>query len=316
MAYVAKRLVGLAFVLAGVSALVFAMIAALPGDPATAILGPFATPERLAELRAQLRLEGNVFERYAVWLGNLLNGDFGRSYSLDRTVDEVLAERLLPTLALAGSSLIAGTLVGLLLGSLAAARHRSWVDRTLTLAALVGISTPSFWLAMLLMLVFSVSLGWFPISGISPSHGPYVQSPLASLHHLVLPASALALVVGGVIARFMRSAMLETLSAEFIRLARAKGVREADVVYGHAFQVAFAKVLPVVGLQAGFVLGGAAYIETVFQWPGLGKLLVDAILERDLLLAQGAVLVLATCYVVVNLCTDLAQRWLDPRVRA
>ena len=305
----------LLLVLVGVSVLVFAMVALVPGDPATAILGPFATPARVAELQSQLGLDGNVIQRYGIWLHNLTNGDLGRSYSLGRPVSEVLAERVWPTLALAFAALTFGALVGLLFGSVAATRHHRWPDRALTLAALFGISTPSFWLAMLLMLVFSVSLGWFPVSGMTPSHGAHTFGLLAALHHLVLPVLALGLVVAGVVARFMRTALLETFSAEFVRLARAKGVREADVVYGHAFQMAFTRVLPVIGLQAGFVLGGAAYIETVFQWPGLGKLLVDAILERDLLLAQGTVLILATCYVLVNLATDLAQQALDPRVR-
>ena len=314
--YIVKRLLSLALVLFGISVLVFSMIGLLPGDPATAILGPYATPARVLELERQLGLGGPLVSRYGTWLMNLLGGDFGRSYSLDRPVLELLSERLWPTLLLALTALGLGTLLGLLLGSVAAVKRGRFADRMLTLFALIGISTPPFWMAMLLMLVFAVGLGMFPVSGMAGAHGEAAGGPLDIASHLVLPATALALVVLGVIARLTRTAMLETLSQDFVRLARSKGLPEARVVYGHAFLVAFSRVIPVIGLQAGFVLGGTVYIETVFDWPGLGKLLVDAILQRDLLLTQGAVLVVATCYVLINLCSDLVQRALDPRVES
>ncbi len=313
--YLAERAFGLLFVLFGISLLVFAMLALLPGDPATAILGPYATPERAAELRRGLGLGAGPVERYVSWLGNLLRGDFGHSYSLERPVADVLLERLGPTLALAAAALGLGTSLGLLLGSVAAAR-RGVTDRVLTLCALLGISTPSFWLAMLLMMGFGVEARLFPVSGMVSAGGAGAGGLVDRAHHLVLPTLALGSVVAGVIARMMRTAMLETLSEDFVRLARAKGLPKGRVIYGHAFLAAFVRVVPVIGLQAGFVLGGAVYIESVFQWPGLGKLLVDSILQRDFLLAQGAVLVVATCYVLVNLATDLLQRALDPRLRS
>jgi len=314
--YLLKRLFGLVLVLFGVSLLVFSMVALLPGDPATAILGPYATPARVQQLQHELGLGGSLPERYFAWLTRLFRGDFGRSYALERPVLDVVLERLGPTLLLAFAALGFGTLLGLLLGSVAAARRGTLADRCLTLLALLGISTPSFWMAMLLMLVFAVRLAIFPASGMSSAAGAGAGSALDVTSHLVLPALGLGLVVAGVIARLTRTAMLETLSQDFVRLARAKGLAEGRVVYGHAFLVAFVRVVPVIGLQAGFVLGGAVYIESVFAWPGLGKLLVDAILQRDLLLAQGAVLVVATCYVLVNLATDLLQRVLDPRLAA
>lgn len=313
--YLGQRTLGLLLVLFGISVLVFSMIALLPGDPATAILGPYATPERAAELRQDLGLDASLVERYVSWLTNVLAGDFGHSYSFERPVADVLWERVGPTLSLAAASLAFGTLLGLLLGSVAAAR-RGIADRALTLAALLGISTPSFWLAMLLMLVLAVKVRLFPVSGMASSTGAGAGGIIDVAHHLVLPASALGLVVAGVIARLTRTAMLEALSQDFVRMARAKGLSTRRVIYGHAFLVAFARVVPIIGLQAGFVLGGAVYIETVFQWPGLGKLLVDSILKRDYLLAQGAVLIVATCYVFVNLGTDLLQRALDPRLRS
>lgn len=313
--YLLERILGLGLVLFGISLLVFAMIALLPGDPATAILGPYATPERAAELSRELGLQEGPVKRYLSWLGNLLSGDFGHSYSFERPVVDLLGERLGPTLALALAALGFGTLLGLLLGSVAAVR-RGITDRVLSSLTLVGISTPSFWLAMLLMLVFAVDARWFPASGMVSPSGAGAGGLIDVCHHLVLPACALGLVVAGVIARLMRTAMLETLGLDFVRMAKAKGLAHGQVVYGHAFFVAFTRVIPVIGLQAGFVLGGAVYIETVFQWPGLGKLLVDAILQRDYLLAQGAVLVVATCYVFINLGTDLLQRALDPRLRS
>lgn len=313
--YLLGRLGSLVFVLFGISVLVFSMVALLPGDPATAILGPYATPERVAELQRDLGLSGSVFERYVAWLSGVLSGDWGRSYSLQRPVLELLGERLLPTAISSAAALGLGTLGGLLLGSVAAVHRGQWLDRALTLASLLGISTPPFWMAMLLMLVLSVRLKWFPVSGMYGAYGPDAGSWLDLIHHVVLPSVALALVVAGVIARMMRTAMLETLSSNFVRMARAKGVEENSVLYGHAFQVALSRVIPVIGLQAGFVLGGSVYIEAVFQWPGLGQLLLGAILERDFMLSQGVVLLIACGYVLVNLATDLAQRALDPRLR-
>ncbi len=314
--YIGRRLVALVFVLLGISVLVFSMVALLPGDPATAILGPYATPERAAELRRELGLDTSLVERYFTWLTHVLQGNFGRSYSMQRPVLDVLLERLPATLMLSFTALAFGSVLGLSLGSVAAVKRDKLADRVFTLVALLGISTPSFWLAMLLMLVFAVDLGLFPVSGMLAAYGSSAGSWLDVAHHLVLPTIALGLVVAGVIARLTRTAMLETLSQDFVRLARAKGLDEGKVVYGHAFLVAFTRVVPVIGLQAGFVLGGAVYIETVFQWPGIGKLLVDSILERDFLLTQGAVVVVASSYVLINLVTDLVQRALDPRVGA
>jgi peptide/nickel transport system permease protein len=203
--------------------------------------------------------------------------------------------------------------LGLFMGAVSARNRARPADTALRVVSLLGISTPAFWLGMLLMLAFSVWLAWFPVSGIQSAAG---GGALSLLHHLALPAITLGAVCAGVIARMMRTAMLDVTQADFIRVARAKGLSESDAIYRHAFVVALARVIPVIGLQAGYVLGGAVYVETVFQWPGLGLLLVNAIEKRDLFLAQGAVLVMASAYVLVNLGTDLAQRALDPRVKA
>ncbi len=312
-AYILRRLLQLVPVLFGISLVVFLIMALLPGDPALAILGPYATPESLASLRSNLGLDQPLWQRFFIWLGNVLEGDLGRSVSLQRPVIDEIGERLGPTLILAATALALALTLGLGAGLIAAAHQRQWQDQLLTLVVLLGISTPQFWLGLLLILVFSVSLGWLPVSGMFAVYGGGGLADL--LQHLVLPALSLAVVVAGVLARLTRSVMLEELSQDYVRMARAKGLPERRVVYKHAFRNALCRMIPVIGLQTGFLLGGAVYIETVFQWPGMGRMLVDAISTRDLLLVQGGVLVLASAYVLVNLLADLLQHWLDPRIR-
>ncbi|MDX1433563.1 MAG: ABC transporter permease [Gammaproteobacteria bacterium] len=312
--FVLWRLAMLVPVLLGITVVVFVLMAIIPGDTALAILGPYATPERVARIERELGLDRSVVEQYVLWVGRLVQGDLGWSYSLNQPVREAVASRMGPTLLLAACALFIGTLLGLLAGTLAAVHQNRWPDRTLTLSALIGISTPAFWLAMLLMMLFAVWLGLFPVSGMRGAYGGDAAGILDVAHHLVLPSVSLGLVAAGVIARLQRTAMFESLGDEHIRMARAKGLPESRVLYSHAFKSALARVVPVVGLQAGYVLGGAIYIETVFQWPGVGRLLVDAISTRDILLVQGAVVVVASAYVLVNLCADVFQRMLDPRI--
>lgn len=313
-AYVLRRLLQLIPVLLGISLVVFLIMALLPGDQALAILGPYATPESLASLRAELGLNEPLWRRFFIWLGSTLQGDLGRSVTLQRPVVDEIAERVGPTLLLAGAALLLSVLLGLVAGAAAAAHRRRWQDKTLTLAVLIGISTPQFWLALLLILVFAVWLQWLPVSGMYSVYGGGGVGDL--LRHLVLPATSLAVVVTGVLARLSRAAMLEELSQDYVRMARAKGLSERQVVYRHAFLNMLGRMVPVIGLQTGFLLGGAVYIETVFQWPGMGRMLVDAISTRDLLLVQGGVLVMASAYVLVNLLADVLQHLLDPRIRA
>jgi peptide/nickel transport system permease protein len=312
--YILRRLLLAIPVLLGISLIVFLMMALIPGDPALAILGAYATPENVAKLNAELGLDRPLPVQYFTWLGNLLTGDFGRSYSLNRPVIDEILERLGPTLLLAGTALVLATVLGLAAGVVAAVRQYGWPDKLLTLIVLVGISTPSFWLGLILVLLFAVRLGWFPASGMVAIYGG--GGPLDILHHLVLPAVTLALVATGVIARLTRANMLEVLRQDFIRTARAKGVDESRVIRRHAFRNALVNIIPIIGIQAGFVLGGAVYIETVFQWPGIGRMLVTAITTRDILLVQGGVLVVAAAYVGINLLTDVVQHLLDPRIAA
>lgn len=312
-AYIAKRLLAVVPVLLGLSVIVFLIMALIPGDPATAILGNFATPDNVARLNAQLGLDRPLPQQYLIWLANLLQGDLGRSFALNRPVLDEVTERYAATLILAGAALVLCSVLGLLAGIVSAVRQFGWADRVITLVVLIGISTPSFFLGLMLILGFAVKLRWFPASGMYAIYGGGDLPDL--LHHLVLPAITLAAVATGVIARLTRTAMLEVLRQDFIRTARAKGLTERRVVYVHAFKVALVSVIPVIGIQAGFVLGGAVYIETVFQWPGIGAMLVNAIATRDILLVQGGVLVVAASYVLFNLGADVVQTLLDPRLR-
>ncbi|MBB3267272.1 peptide/nickel transport system permease protein [Azospirillum sp. OGB3] len=310
--YILGRVAALVPVLFGLSVIVFLIMALIPGDPATAILGPYATPENVARLRQDLGLDHSLPVRYATWLCNVVTGDLGRSSSLNRPVLDEVTERFAATLVLAGAALVLASVLGLLAGILSAVRQFGLADKLVTLAVLVGISMPTFWLGLLLILVFAVRWRLLPVSGMVSIYGGGDLPDL--LWHLALPAATLAIVAAGVIARLTRSAMLEVLRQDFVRTARAKGLTERRVVFGHALRAAMVTVIPVIGIQAGFVLGGAVYIETVFQWPGIGRMLVNAIATRDVLLVQGGVLVVTASYVLFNLLADILQRLLDPRI--
>lgn len=313
LVYVLKRLIAAVPVLFGLSVIVFLIIALIPGDPATAILGAYATPENIERLNRQLGLDRTLVEQYVIWLGNVLQGDFGRSYSLDRPVLDEVLERFQATLVLAGTSLVLCSAFGLLAGIVAAVRQFGWADRAITFVVLIGISVPAFWLGLLLILVFAVNLQWLPASGMVAVYGG--GGLLDLLRHLALPAITLSVVATGVIARLTRASTLEVLRQDYVRTARAKGLSERRVIYRHAFKAALVGVVPVIGVQAGFVLGGAVYVETVFQWPGIGRMLVEAISTRDILLVQGGILVVAASYVLFNLAADVVQAVLDPRLK-
>ena len=311
--YILKRLVSAIPVLLGITVIVFLIMAMIPGDPATAILGAYATPENVAKLNRDLGLDAPLAQRYFIWLGNMLNGDFGRSYSLNRPVLDEILERFQATLILAGISFVLCSVLGILAGVVSAARQYGLADKAITFTVLIGISVPSFFLGMMMILLFAVNLRWLPVSGMYAIYGGGDLPDLA--RHLVMPAFALAVVATGVIARLSRSAMLEVLRQDYIRTARAKGVEERRVIMGHALRAAMVSIIPVLGIQAGFVLSGSVYIEIVFQWPGVGRMLVDAILKRDILLVQGGVVFVAAAYVFFNIVVDVAQSLLDPRIK-
>jgi peptide/nickel transport system permease protein len=311
--YILKRLVSAIPVLLGISVIVFLIMAMIPGDPATAILGSYATPENVEKLNRDLGLDRGLVPRYFIWLGHMVQGDFGRSFALNRPVLDEVIDRFGATLILAGTSFVLCSLLGVAAGVVSAARQYGWADKAITFVVLLGISIPSFFLGMMMILIFAVQLRWFPVSGMWPIYGD--RTVWVLLNHLFMPALALAVVATGVIARLARSAMLEVLRQDFIRTARAKGVRERRVIWRHALRAAMVSIIPVLGIQAGFVLSGAVYIEMVFQWPGVGRMLVDAILKRDILLVQGGVVFIAACYVMFNIMVDVAQAMLDPRIK-
>ncbi|MCC8934062.1 ABC transporter permease [Rhizobium sp. 'Codium 1'] len=312
-AYILKRLIAVVPVLFGLSVIVFLVMALIPGDTATAILGAYATPENVERINRDLGLDKPLVQQYLIWIGNVLHGDFGRSFALNRPVLDEVLERFQATLVLAGVSLVLCSVIGLLAGVVSAVRQFGWADRVITFLVLAGISMPSFWLGLLLIYLFAVHWRVLPASGMYAVYGGGDLPDL--LLHLILPAVTLAVVAAGVIARLTRGAMLEVLRQDYVRTARAKGLPERRVIYAHAFRAALVSIIPVIGIQSGFVLGGAVYIETVFQWPGIGAMLVKAISTRDILLVQGGVLVVAASYVLFNLLADVVQSMLDPRIR-
>jgi peptide/nickel transport system permease protein len=311
--YILKRLLSAIPVLFGITVIVFLIMAMIPGDPATAILGNYATPENVEKLNRDLGLDKPLVQQYFIWLSNMLSGDFGTSFALNRPVLDEVLERFNATLVLAGTAFVLCSFLGVIAGVISAANQYGAAYKGITFVVLLGISIPSFFLGMMMILFFAVNLRWFPVSGMWPIYGDRTLGVLLS--HLAMPATALAVVATGVIARLSRSAMLEVLRQDFIRTARAKGVHERGVIWRHAFKAAMVSIIPVLGIQAGFVLSGAVYIEIVFQWPGVGRMLVDAILKRDILMVQGGVVFVAACYVLFNIAVDVAQSLLDPRIK-
>ncbi len=301
--YLLKRLGGALFVLIGIITLVFLIMQMLPGDPAAIMLGFSCTEERVAVLRQELGLDDPLIVQYGRYLRNLTRGDLGRSMSKSMPVSRLIAQQMPATVKLAFAGLGCAIVLGVFLGVLSAKYHGTWVDTGCMMIALTGVSIPSFWLGLLLIFTFSVTLNWVPIVG------------TAGIGRLILPALALGFRSAGLVARLVRSSMLEVLSQDFIQSARAKGLRESRVLYRHALKNALIPVITVVGLQFGRLLAGSVVIESVFGREGIGRLLVDAINVHDIPLVQGVVLVTAMSYVLVNLIVDLSYTLLDPRVR-
>jgi peptide/nickel transport system permease protein len=308
-----NRLLSAIPVVLGITIIVFLIISLIPGDPATAILGSYATPENVAKINKDLGLDKSLPERYLIWLGNIIQGDFGRSFSLNRPVIDEVMERFNATLILSGTAFVLCSFLGILVGTISAARQYTLTDKFITFIVLIGISIPSFFLGMMMILTFAVRLKLFPVSGMYAIWGGGDLPDL--INHLVMPSIALAIVATGVVARISRNAVLEILRQDYVRTARAKGVKERSILIYHVLRVAIVTILPVLGLQAGFVLSGSVYIEIVFQWPGVGRMLVDAILKRDIILVQGGVVFVSICYVFFNIAVDVLQRVLDPRIR-
>jgi peptide/nickel transport system permease protein len=311
--FLARRLLHLGPVLLGVSVIVFLVLHLAPGDPAEIMLGANANREDLERLRTQLGLDQPLHVQYVTWIGHVARGDLGRSLWMKRPVLGEVLERFKATLLLTGTALFLSTVGGIALGIASARRANSLLDRLSAVASLFGASMPTFWLGIVLMVIFSLWLGWLPASGM---YAPYGGGGLRDLlAHLVLPAITLAAASITIIARLTRAAMLEMLGQDYVRTARAKGLAERPVVWRHALKNALIPIVTVVGVQAGYLLGGAVLTETVFAWPGVGTLVVQGILARDIPLVQGGVLVIALSFVLVNLAVDALYAWLDPRIK-
>ena len=286
-----------------VATLVFSLIHLIPGDPVEIMLGEGAQPTDLSELRASLGLDRPLAEQYVRYVGGLARGDLGRSLHFDEPVARLIARHYPATLELALAAMALALAVSLPLGMVAAYRRDGWLDRGARLFSLAGVSVPNFWLGPIAILLFSIQLGWLPVSG------------RGGWRHLVLPAATLGLALAALLTRMVRAALAEELAKPYLVTARAKGLGGARVATRHALQNALVPVVTVVGLQFGSLLTGAILTETIFGWPGIGRLLIQAIRLRDYPLVQGAVLLIAVTYVLVNLVTDLVYSWLDPRIR-
>lgn len=303
LSLLARRAVLAVPTLAGVLVVVFLLLYVAPGDPVQAMVGERADAATIARLRAELRLDDPLPLQFAHYAGNILQGDLGRSYITNRPIVADIAERFPRTLLLAGAAMLLATSIGVTIGVLAAVRPNSWFDRLALASTYLGISFPVYWIGLLLIVLFAVTLRWLPASG------------YGRIEFLVLPALALGSRSIAYLARVTRSAMLEVLGADFVRTARAKGLTESRVIVQHALRNALIPVVTVIGLDFGAYLTGSILTETIFSWPGIGRYVVMAISRRDLPAVQGAVLFLSLVFVVVNLLTDLAYRQVDPRVR-
>ena len=301
--YLIKRLLSTIPVLIGISLLLFFMLRMLPGDPAQVLAGQMASQEDIELIRHQLGLDRPIHVQYAFFLGRLARFDLGRSARTQNPVTEEIWARLPNTMLLAVVAITLACLFGIPAGIISAVRPYTWIDYVVTSTALFGISMPVFWLGLMLVVVFSIILQWLPAGG------------TGTWRHVILPSFTLAAFVVAFIARMTRSSMIEVLSQDYTTTARSKGLKEQVVVIKHALKNALIPIITVIGLQFGMLLGGALLTETVFAWPGLGRLIVDSILARDYPVIQGAILVFGLLYILVNLMVDLLYAYVDPRIR-
>jgi peptide/nickel transport system permease protein len=331
--YIIKRLLSLFPVLLGITLLVFVFLHLIPGDPAVVLLGERATPDQVEALRTQLGLNQALPMQYMAFLNNLLHLNLGTSIISGVPVAEELRSRVPATIELSLAAMAIALMLGIPAGMIAAVRKNSWLDHLTMTGSLLGVSLPVYWLGLLLIYLFAVHLQWLPPSGrisiasgsdFSPLTGFYVLDAVLRLDrsalqdilaHLILPALTLGTIPLAILARITRSAMLEVLSQDYIRTAKAKGVPELRVIGQHAFKNALLAVSTIAGLQFGTLLGGAILTETIFSWPGIGSWIYDGILARDYPVVQSGVMVVAIAFVLMNLLVDLSYIWIDPRIQ-
>ena len=309
IALIIRRGVELLFLLLGISFLVFSSMYIAPGDPATMVGGPTATESELEAIRDNLGLNDPFLVQYGRYLKNAVQGDFGYSYQSKQPVAEAIAIRFPNTLKLAVASMVVAIIIGVVAGLISALKQNSWLDVSATTFALAGISIPNFWLGALLILVFSVNLQWLPVGGLSE---PFYTTE--GFKQMILPAITLGTSAAAMIARMTRSSVLEVAKADYVRTARAKGVKEHKVVWIHTLKNAMIPVVTVIGVNFGGLLGGTIITEKVFAINGVGRLMIDAIAQRDFPMVQASVLLVATLFVVVNLLVDIIYTFIDPRI--
>jgi peptide/nickel transport system permease protein len=309
--YIVRRLLAVIPVMLVVATVAFVLMHLAPGDPASVIAGPDATREDVARISRQLGLDQPLHVQLVRWYGRLLVGDLGDSIFLRRPVLDAVLDRMEPTLLLTGFATLIAVAIGLPFGAIAARRHNSPADQSLMVLALLGISIPNFVLGLLMILVLGVWLRWLPVAG----YVPLDMGIWPNLRSLLMPSLALGLVQSALIARITRSSMLDVLREQYILAGRARGLAERVVVYKHALKNALIPTLTVVGITFAILIGGAVVIETVFNIPGLGRLIISAVLRRDYPVVQGVVLLIAVAYMLVNLLVDLAYVLIDPRIR-
>lgn len=308
---VIRRLLAAIPVMVLVATGVFLLLFLTPGDPAAVILGPDAKPEQVAELRAKLGLDQPVYVQLVQWYARLLHGDLGQSIFLNRPVTAAIAERAEPTILLTILALLVAVVVGLPAGVVSALRRGRWQDTSVMLVAIGGVSMPTFWLGLNLIFVFGVLFRWLPVAGYQPLSAGLWEN----LRYMIMPAVTLGLAQGALLARMTRSMMLETLGEDYVRTARAKGLAEDRVVLAHALRNALIPLVTVIGLSFAILIGGAVITEQVFNIPGVGRLLIQAVARRDYPVVQGVVLIVAGLYVIINLLVDILYAYLDPRLR-
>jgi peptide/nickel transport system permease protein len=309
--YVLRRLLQMLPVLLVASLGIWAMIYAVPGGPAGMILGENATPQQVAALRAELGLDRPIVAQYWIWLSGALSGNMGRSIFYHQSVASLIMERLPATLQLGLAAIIVGLVLGMPVAVISAIRPGTWIDRVLAGWSALALGVPTFWLGILLILLFAVELRLLPSAS---AHVPFLEDPLAMLRNLALPAITLGTYVSGIFARFLRASLITELNADYVRTARAKGLPERQVIGSHALSNALLPFVTVVGLMTANFIGGAVVTESVFTYPGLGRLLVQAISTRDYPLIQGAILVIMVIYMLTNLIVDVIYAYIDPRI--
>jgi peptide/nickel transport system permease protein len=309
--YILRRLLHMIPVLLIVTLFVFSLLHLTPGDPAVTMLGQEATPEAVAALRARLGLDDPLPVQYVRWLFSAVQGDLGRSIHSNQPVTEAVLERLPVTVQLAVMSIIIALIIAIPVGIISAIRRNSFIDSGATTLALAGVAIPNFFLAVVLIYVFSVQLGLTRVSG----YTPFTEDPLSNFGSMILPSITLGTALAAIIMRLTRSSLLEVLDEDYVRTARAKGLKQASVIRTHALKNALIPVVTIVGLQIGALLGGTVITETIFSLPGIGRLIVSSIFRRDFPLVQGAVLFVALAFLFTNLIVDLLYAYLDPRIR-